>query len=164
MESKKSKYKSGTEIEEAIRQKKEKKVAIKQKKVDRKKAVLEKRWQVLCQKFKFDLLNQPTDTIECLKSKFIKIKGNKLKAVQNVKNFRIYCRNFNLDFSLYNYLMKEYFVIDFKSKYPEIFISESTSKSKRSKKMNSISNHKSSIAENLNDEILEKLNELKNST
>lgn len=91
--------------------------------IDREKSLAEKRWKKMCEKFKHSLKDESLEKIEILKTKFISIKEstNNLKAAQNLTNYMKYCRAFKLSLSLEDYLLKEYYLINYKEKYPEVF-------------------------------------------
>lgn len=88
----------------------------------KKDARLESRWIRLCEKFKYSLEHEQLDTSDNLKSRFYMIKGNtnNLKALQNVKSFRLYCKKYNEVFSLENYLVKQYYAVNYKKDFPDV--------------------------------------------
>ena len=91
--------------------------------VEREKALAGKRWKKICEKLKHSLKNESLEKIEILKAKFLSIKGNtnNLTASQNLTNYIKYCRALKMNLSLEDYLLKEYYLINYKEKYPEVF-------------------------------------------
>jgi hypothetical protein len=91
--------------------------------VEREKSLTTKRWKKMCEKFKHSLKDESLEKIDTLKIKFLSIKENtnNLKASQNLTNYMKYCRAFKVNLSLEDYLLKEYYLINYKEKYPEVF-------------------------------------------
>lgn len=56
-------------------------------------------------------------------NKFCSIKSSSVrtKAIQNVKSFRLYCRKYNEAFSLWNYMGKNFYLVDFKKNSPDVY-------------------------------------------
>ncbi len=87
----------------------------------RKKERIDNQFEKVCEKFKIS-----SDEIESFtkqKDYFIAIKKNttRLQAIQRIKSFKIYCKKYNEVFSLENYFDNNYYLIDYKTDYPDVY-------------------------------------------
>lgn len=87
-------------------------------KSENKKLMKENRWKSICEKFNVD----PQSFTE-EKEMFFKIGKNTkmLQAMQKVKSYRLYCRKYNVKFSIENYFKNKMYEIDYKNEYPDVY-------------------------------------------
>lgn len=87
----------------------------------RKKERIDKQFDRVCEKFKIS--NEEIDRFTKQKKLFVSIKKNttRIQAIQRVKSFKIYCSKYNEVFSLENYFDQKYYLIDFKTDYPDVY-------------------------------------------
>ena len=105
----------------------------------------------ICKKFDN---NEPPQNIEKL---FYSIKSNtvRLKAMQNVKTFKLYCKKYCRDYSITNYFEGEYYKTDFKKKYPDVYFYNVIKENEKPK------NKFSKESNSLNEQTINRLEELK---
>lgn len=84
---------------------------------------IEKQFESICKKFDINENDEKSKTLESLKFDFCKIKKSKkrIKALQGVKSYRLYCKKYNEDFSIETYFRKEYYLVNYKKDFPDVY-------------------------------------------
>jgi len=84
---------------------------------------IQSQFESLCKKFNLTNIDYNDENFKIIKNKFCRIKQSKkrIKALQGVKSFKIYCKKYNENFSLETYFNKQYYLTDFKKEFPDIY-------------------------------------------
>ena len=87
----------------------------------RKKERIVNQFEKVCEKFKIS--SEEIENLTKQKNHFIAIKKNttRLQTIQRIKSFKIYCKKYNDVFSLENYFDNKYYLIDYKTDYPDVY-------------------------------------------
>jgi len=87
----------------------------------RKRERIDKQFDKVCEKFKIP--SEEIDSYTKQKNLFVSIKKNtaRLQVIQKIKSFKIYCKKYNEEFSLENYIDNKYYLVDFKTDYPDVY-------------------------------------------
>jgi hypothetical protein len=139
-------------------------------KVKDRSARYEEQWDRMCKKFNFVLSPENKSEHDNLKLKFTENRKIKLKSLKNVACFKIYCQKNQKEFTLENYFNSGMNTFDFKKKLPEVYSESKRTKSKpvrnnRKKEtgvFRKLSNSTNTVMNNLSDEIIKKLERIKN--
>lgn len=92
-----------------------------EKRKERKTTKIENQFNLICQKFQrdfFDIESQKMYSDYFLK---IKLSSERIKTIQRIKSFKLFCERYGEEFSLEKYFVDKYNLIDYKSEFPDVY-------------------------------------------
>ena len=150
---------SPTPDADKLKKEKEKEDAKKKRKENKRKSI-KNQFQTICKKFNFEITETNSFLHSKLERTFCEIGSSKIriKTIQNIKSFKLYCIKYKETFTIEKYFEKKYYLTDFKKEYPDVYFFN-VYKPELSKIKNS-NQSKDTLENNITDDIKKKLRNL----